>query len=213
MTRRSPRAPDVPPVPLTITSGDVHEWAGPLLRIAPTQGAHPIPYGSLRTYGPVKGQRWDPHPAGVPQVHPPRWGVLYAASTLFAACAEPSQQTRTIDRHTGGPTVVTWTPTRPLHLLDLSAQSTWLIRHRASAALTTRPAPHCQTWARHIVASLGEQLDGLHVPSAWAGTNVVLFGRAADTFPAAPTARVPMDDPALFPALRLIASQIGYDLM
>ncbi|WP_162802243.1 RES family NAD+ phosphorylase [Ornithinimicrobium murale] len=200
-------------MPLSVTAQDVRLWSNQLLRIAPTTTTHALPFGSLRTYGPVPGSRWDPHPAGAPTVHPPRWGVLYTSSTLTAACAETSQRTRTIDRRTGAPAVTTWTPTRPLRLLDLTAGSTWLIRHQASAALTTRPAPHCQAWAHHIVASLDEQIDGLYVPSAWTGTNVVLFGPAADAFPPAPTHRVPLDDPALFPVLQRVAAQIGCTLI
>lgn len=192
---------------------DVLQWTDPLLRIAPTQSAHALPFGALRTYGPVPGNRWDPHPPGQPRVHPPRWGVLYTSSTLTAACAETSQRTRTIDRHTGAPMVTTWTPTRPLRLLDLTAGSTWLIRHRAAAALTTGPAPHCQTWANRIVASLDEVIDGLCVPSVWTGTNVVLFGPGANTFPPAPTDRMPLADPALFPVLQKVAAQIGCRLI
>lgn len=210
---RPPRAPNTPPETLTLDPGDIHPWSGTLLRVAMTQSTHVIPYGTLRAYGPVPGQRWEPHPPGPPRVHALRWGVLYTASTLVAACAETGQRTRTIDRHTGAPVVTTWRPTRPLHLLDLGAESTWLIRHGASSALTTRPAAHCRTWAHHIADALGGQVDGLHVPSVWTGTNVVLFGRAADSFPQAPTDRVPMNDPALFPALRMLADRIGYRLI
>lgn len=145
--------------------------------------------------------------------HPIQWGILYTSSTLAAACAETNQRTRTIDRHTDAPAITIWAPTRPLHLLDLSANSTWLVRHQASASLTTRPAPHCQTWSHQIVTSLGDQIDGLHVPSTMTGTNVVLFGRAATTFPTSPTIRLPMNDPALFPTLTEIAARIGYDLI
>lgn len=213
MTRRFPKAPNVSSVPLTITSADVQTWSGPLLRIAPTRSAHPLPFGALRLFGPVAGQRWDPHPPGVPQQHSSRWGVLYTSSTLVAACAETGQRSRTIDRHTGAPAITLWTPTRPLELLDLSADSTWAVRHRASSSLITRPAPSCQAWAHQIVTSLGAQIDGLYVPSTMTGTNVVLFGRAADTFPAYPSNRVPMNDPAAFPALQRIADTIGYDLI
>lgn len=213
MSQRPPRAPNAPPVPLTVSPSDILTWSAPLLRIAMTQSTHVLPYGSLRTHGPVPGQRWDPHPPGQPRTHAPRWGVLYTASTVMAACAETGQRTRTIDRHTGAPAVTTWAPTRPLQLLDLDATSTWLIRHRASAALTTRPAAHCQTWAHHIAADLGGQVDGLHVPSVWAGTSVVLFGRAADSFPPAPEVRLPLADPALFPLLRILADRIGYRLI
>lgn len=213
MTGRSPKAPNTPPVPLTLSSDDVHTWSGSLLRIAATQGPHPIPFGTLRAFGPVGGQRWDPHPFGPPQVHPARWGVLYTTSTLLTACAETGQSTRTIDRRSGAPVVTTWTPARPLRLLDLSAGSTWLVRHGASASLAARPARYCQAWAHHIVDSLGGQIDGLHVPSSWTGTNVVLFGRAASTFPVAPVDRMAMDDPSLYPTLRLIATQLGYSLI
>lgn len=210
---RPPRAPNTPPETLTVDPGDIHIWSAPLLRIAMTRSTHVIPHGALRTFGPVPGQRWDPHPPGPPRVHSPRWGVLYTASTLLAACAETGQRTRTIDHHTGAPVVTTWRPTRPLHLLDLSAKSTWLIRHGASSALTTRPAAHCQTWAHHIVAALGDEVDGLHVPSVWTGTNVILFGRAADSVPQVPHERIALDDPALFPALHMVADQIGYRLI
>lgn len=161
----------------------------------------------------MAGQRWDPHPAGLPQVHSARWGVLYTASTLLTACAETGQSSRTIDRRSGAPVVTTWTPTRPLELLDLSADSTWLVRHGASASLTSRPARHCQAWAHDIVATLGEQIDGLLVPSTWTGTNVVLFARATQTFPAAPSTRMAMNDPGLYPVLSRIAARIGFAIV
>ncbi|WP_168207595.1 RES family NAD+ phosphorylase [Microlunatus elymi] len=200
-------------MPLTLTPADVRTWTGSLLRIAPTQSAHPIPYGALRTDGPVAGQRWDPHPAGPPKEHPPRYGVLYTASTLAAACAETNQSTRMIDRHTDTPVITVWSPMRPLQLLDLGPRSSWLIRHRASASLITRPAPHGQSWARDIVAALGDQIDGLCVPSSMTGTNVVLFGRAGKTFPAFPSNRMPLNDPAIFPLLQKIATKVGYGLL
>lgn len=210
---RPARSPNTPPGTLTLDPGDIHIWSDPLLRVAMTRSTHVIPYGTLRTFGPVPGQRWDPHPPGPPRGHSPRWGVLYAASTLVAACAETGQRTRTIDRHTGAPAVTTWRPTRPLHLLDLGAESTWLIRHGAASALTTRPAAHCRTWAHHIADTLGDRVDGLHVPSAWTGTNIVLFGRSADASPPAPQDRIPMNDPALFPALQMLADTIRYRLI
>lgn len=210
---RPPRAPNTPPETLTVDPGDIHTRSAALLRIAMTQSTHVTPYGALRTFGPIPGQRWDPHPPGPPRGHAPGWGVLYTASTLLAACAETGQRTRTIDRHTGAPVVTIWRPTRPLHLLDLGAESTWLIRHGASSALTTRPAAHCRTWAHHIAAALGDTVDGLRVPSAWTGTNVVLFARSADSFPIAPHERIALDDPALFPALQMLAGRIGYRLI
>lgn len=213
MNPRTSRAPNSPSVPLSLAPGDIRVWTDRLLRIGRTQGAHVLPFGALRTHGPVGGMRWDPHPPGIPGQHAARWGVLYASSTLEAACAEVSQHTRVIDRRTGDPVVTVWSPSRPLHLLDLGPGSTWLIRHRASSALISRPAQHCQAWAHEIVAALGASVDGLLVPSMWTGTNVVLFGRAHDAFPPAPSLRVPLADPAIFPILEAVATRIGATLV
>lgn len=210
----SPRSPNTPPHPLTFTPADLRLWTEELVRIAPTASRHTVAFGELRTFGPLAGQRWDPHPPGPPRHHPHRWGVLYAASTVLAACAETGQRTRTIDRVSGSPALLIWTPTRPLQLLDLTSDSTFLIRNRAAAALTTRPTAHCQTWAHHIVRSAHvPPIDGLLVPSPWTGTNIVLFGASSDSFPTTPSTRASLSDPPLFPMLTTIAHRIGFTLI
>lgn len=213
MTR--PRTPHNPPSHLTFLPSDLIPWAGPLVRIAPTQGQHVIPFGSLRTYGPVPGCRWDPHPPGTgPAQHAPRWGVLYTSSTLIGACAETGQRSRVIDRRTGAPAVLEWTPTRTLQLLDLTPNGTWLIRNGAAASLTSIAPRYCQRWSHAIAAQAAHQVDvpvdGLLVPSVWTGHNLVLTGPSIDAFPAAPNRNVPLSDPTLLPLLTTIASTIGF---
>lgn len=201
-----------PPRPLTVSSRDVVPWSAPLVRVASTIGRHPLPWGALRHYGPVAGQRWDPHPPGPPQDHAP-WGVLYCGDSLATACAEVGQATRTIDRVTGAPVVMEWSPARPLELLDLRSSATWLIRHGGASALVHGVTSVTRRWAHGIATDLGGVIDGLLVPSTMTGTNIVLFGRASDTFPTAPRTSIPLTAPQLFPVLDRIAAQLGYELV
>lgn len=207
----APRVPHSPPSGLRFTSSDLVTWTDPLVRIASAQGPYVLPFGALRTYGPVPGCRWDPHPPGAgPARHPSRWGVLYTSSTLTGACAETGQRHRVIDRRTGS-VYLEWAPTRALRLLDMTATGTWLIRNGAAASLTSIAPKHCQRWAHAIATHAGNSegavaIDGLLVPSVWTGHNVVLMSGSADSFPSAPRRSVSLSDPALLPVLTKIAA-------
>ncbi len=196
-----------PPERMSLAHGDVRGFSSRLFRIVFTASPHALPWAALREYGPLPAQRWDPHPA--PAAAHPGVGVLYTATSLQAALAEVFRATRRIDVVSDGPVVMAWTPTRPLELLDLSADSAWLLRHGGAAALPHGPVAVCRRWAAGIHTNL-PRLDGLYVPSTMFGANVVLFRPALDSFPATPEAQWPLRDPFLLHLVQAEAAGIGY---
>lgn len=94
----------------------------------------------MRSYGPLRDMRFDPHPDGPPRAS--EEGVLYTAGDIATALAEIYQRTRIIDTTTGTPYLTGWRPTRLLRLLDLTGD--WPVRAGASHAhqlRTQRPHP------------------------------------------------------------------------
>ncbi len=167
------------------------------------------PWNELRTFGPLRSMRWDPHPGPQPADHPD--GVLYAASDVATSLAEIYQSTRVIDTRAGAPRLTAWEPTRPLRLLDLSG--TWLLRNAASAALLAAPRSTCRRWARGIYAAWPE-LDGLQAPSTMTGLiNVVLWTAAADAMPASPSFSRPLTQPVVWSLAQAAAAEIGYRIV
>lgn len=183
-----------------------------LWRIHRTSGPYPTAWSSFRSYGPLPSMRWDPHPEPV-GVHD-QYGVLYTAYDLKTATAEVFQQGRRIDTLTAAPYATSWTPTRPLRLLDLTGL--WPLRQGASHALLSAPEPSCRNWARAIcddASAAGIELDGLEVHSTLTGEPMaVLFAGSGAALPAAPAYTSPLDGPMIFTALHSIASDIGYSI-
>lgn len=106
---------------------------------------------------------------------------MYAASDLATAVVETFAETGRIDPHSGRPRGTSWSPTRPLNLLELTDD--WALRNGASASLTSAPQSTCRSWARAIRETWPD-LDGLRTPSTLTGRpNIVLWAPAADTFP------------------------------
>lgn len=195
------------PEQLVVTDADLRVFSSRLFRIVFAASPHVLEWGALREFGPVPLQRWDPQPA--PTGEHPGVGVLYTATSLQAVLAEVFQATRRIDVVSDVPVLLAWTPTRPLTLLDLGAESAWLIRHGAAAALVHGPVDVCQRWAAAIHAAYSD-LDGLFVPSTMFGANVVLFQHARDAFPATPEAQRPLRDPFILQLVQHEAEQIGF---
>ncbi|MCW4353761.1 RES family NAD+ phosphorylase [Hoyosella sp. YIM 151337] len=111
-----PKVPREPNTPLARNDGDIVEYADPVWRIHRTRGAHVLLWNMFRAFGPVASSRYDPHP---PQrgIHP-GFGIMYTACSVRTAVAEVFQTTRRVNTMTGAPCLTSWTPVRPLKLLD-----------------------------------------------------------------------------------------------
>src|SRR5690625_5261096 len=141
---RFAKHPRTPPSLLTREDDDLVTKVGPLWRVHRTQGPNVLPWNVLRQWGPAADCRWEPHrePSAV---HPDE-GVSYTAVDLATAVVEAFQVTRRIDPHTGRPKATSWTPTRPLRLLNLTDD--WFLRNGAAASLLSAPHGTCRAWAR-----------------------------------------------------------------
>lgn len=207
-----PKRPRTPPRPVTVGPEDVLPFAGALWRVHRTSGTHVLGWDTLRGWGPAANCRWDPHPE--PAGHHPGHGVLYAAIDLATAVVETFQATRLIDPNTGTPRATSWTPNRPLRLLNLTDD--WALRNGASAALTTAPHSTCRAWARAI-RDASPDLDGLYSPSTLTGrANITLWAPASATFPALPDFSEALADDLLWDRLDKIAHRYrnaGYRLI
>lgn len=183
-----PKNPRRPRVPLTLPAETVKEWTEPLWRIHTVTGKHPLAWNALRWDGPISSMRWDPHKP--PFRKESDTGVSYVSPDFATCFAEVFQSSRkitlTTDRVLSG-----WKPARPLQLLNLlggNDTGDWAVKHQASASLPQAPKRTCRGWAHEIEEQLGDQLDGLLVPSTVLGDQtLVLFTRAQDSFPSAPT--------------------------
>lgn len=191
-----PKIVGTPPDPLIVHAGDIVEYHGPLWRIYRSASKRRVTWDQLRTFGPVKGMRFDPHPVP-PGVHPDH-GVMYTAGDFLTTFAEVFYETRVIDRHDESPVLVSWKPTRPLLLLDLTQR--WSVRNSAATSLQMIDDKNItQVWAREIQRQLGSQIDGLvHTSSVGGGCNYTLFERSKriPSFPSRPLFSVGLADAA-----------------
>lgn len=205
-----PKNPASPPGPLDLRAEEIRTLAGqPLARIAPTTSPHALAWGRLRTWGPVRHCRWDPHPP--PPGEHPGHGVLYAACDLATCAAEVFAGTRVIDTRSDAPVLQVWRPTRPLRLLDMTGP--WALRHGASVSLDSAERATCRSWARAIHDQL-PGLDGLWVRSTMTGRPMtVLLTPAADSIPALPEESAPLADSTIHALLHEITPGIGYDVV
>ncbi len=169
-------------------------------------------WNALRQWGPAANCRWEPHP--LPCAEHPGEGVLYAAVDLATAVLEAYQTSRLIDPNTGRPKATSWTPIRPLRLLNLTDD--WCLRNGASAVLTSGPQSVCRTWARAIRVTWPD-LDGLWTRSVLTGRdNLTLWTPAGDTFPARPEFSEYLSDELLWDRLDRLAIRYrgaGYRLI
>lgn len=120
----------------------------------------------------------------------PGVGVSYTATDYVTAFAEVFQERRVLVP-TDQLVLTAWLPSRALDLLDL--RGNWPLHHGGSASLPGAPKSTCRNWAAAIQANVGHRIDGLYVPSTLTGAPVVvLFSRAADAFPTAPSLSRPL---------------------
>jgi hypothetical protein len=212
VTSRYPKRPQAPPHTLIREEDDLVAVKAPVWRVHRTTGSHVLGWNRLRAWGPAANCLWEPHP--LPAGDYPGDGVLYTAADLATAVLETFQDSRLIDPHTGRPRATSWTPARPLRLLNLADD--WCLRNGASAALTSGPQTTCRTWARAIRHTWPD-LDGLWTASVFTGRpNIVLWAPAADTFPTRPAFSQYLFDDLLWDRLDHLAAryrQAGYRII
>ncbi|WP_029136727.1 RES family NAD+ phosphorylase [Nakamurella lactea] len=204
MTRIA-KVPSNPPAELVREPRDVVVRRLPLWRIHTARGPYPSRWNALRTFGPLKTARFDPHPP--PLGDHPGYGVAYTAFDIATCAAEVFQASRTIaltDEHD----VTGWPPTRDLQLLDLT--DTWALRNGASNSLASWKRSTCRAWSAAIRDSWPD-LDGLVSRSTMTGREMVtLFDPSLTAFPAAPSFRRPLDHPAIQATMVRAAAECGY---
>ena len=204
MTPR-PKVPTRPPAPLHRTEADIVGFQGSLWRIHRTRGEHVLRWNGFRRFGPLSTARWDPHPR--PVGDHPDVGVTYAAIDLRTAVAEVFQTTRRVDA-TDAVSATSWTPTRPLRLLDLTGG--WAVRNQGAHALAAAPRRTCRDWS-HAIRQCWSDLDGLWAPSTLTGTPILaLYETAADAFPDRPLFTRALSTPLLWSLVTEAAESIGY---
>lgn len=129
-----PKVPRRPPPSLTRADHDILTLQPVLWRIHRTRGEHVLPWNGFRSYGPLPSGRYDPHPP--PPADQPEHGIAYAADNLTTAVAEVFQTSRRVNPVAPGDLYATsWTPLRPLRLLDLTGD--WALWNGAAHALVS----------------------------------------------------------------------------
>ncbi|WP_062460773.1 RES family NAD+ phosphorylase [Demequina soli] len=175
-------------------------------RIVRTSGDHVRPWWEPRSYGPLRTMRWDP------QLPPPRdqpgRAVLYAASDIVGAAAEAWHATRRIDVRSGDPVIVSFTP-QPLRLLDLTSRGRFLVRNGFDAGMVGGPRAACRRLAGAVLTA-DPAMEGLLVPSARTGVDVVLFAAGGAKVGRRATLIHRADDPSAVRLLSEVADELGY---
>lgn len=188
----------LPPSTLTLKPEDIVTHEGFLFRVYATAGNHPQNWDELREFGPIPGQRFDPHPP--PMGDHPGVGVMYTALDHITALAEVYQDEHVIDRAVKGNTLVFWEVTRPLELLDLT--ELWPVRNKGAAAMQMGDKENTSAWAHAIHTQFGDRIDGLHHRSSVDNQLMItLFDRSRDSFPSRPDFNEPLTDPACEPLI------------
>ncbi|WP_136054528.1 RES domain-containing protein [Microbacterium sp. K24] len=212
MTANPPKVRKVPSPPAVLKldqARHIVEFQAPLWRVYRTQGGYPQTWDELRHFGPVDNMRFDPHPLP-PGIHADS-GVLYAATLPHTALGEVYQETRNIQRAFQGNAIVSWTPTRPLVLLDLT--SNWPVINGGAASMQMDAKERTCEWARAIDQQFGADIDGLsHRSSINHQPMVTLFARTEriPAFPARPAFHALLIDPSADMIVDRAVQELGF---
>lgn len=212
MTALPPKSPKVPSPPAVLKldqTRHVVDFQAPLWRVFHTAGNHPQAWNELRHFGPADNMRFDPHP--IPQGIHPDSGVLYAATLPHTALGEVYQETRVIDRALDGNALVSWTPSRPLRLIDLT--SNWPVLNGSAASMQMDDKERTCDWARAIDQQFGAEIDGLyHLSSINNQPMVTLFSRTEriHAFPARPAFHAMLVDASADMIVDLSVRELGF---
>lgn len=176
-----------------------------LWRIHATGSAHPMVWNGLRTFGPLPGARWDPHPEPAADHSP--LGSAYFGRDLLTCIAEVYQDTRFVDADAGAPYATAIETASDTVLLDLT--DVWMVRAGAKAALAGSPEKAItRAWAR-AVHEAWPDLGGVVAPSAVAGREVVVLW-TVQPFPANPSFSVPPNRPGIAPRIAAAAKMLNF---
>lgn len=176
-----------------------------LWRIHFTASAHIVPWNRLRTWGPVPGSRWEPHPLPPGDAAP--LGAAYLGEDVLTCLAEVFQLTRFVDVDREAPYVTAFRTARALSLVDLTGD--WLLPAGASAQVAFGEKARTRAWARAIHEAWPDA-DGVYSLSAMALSRKVLTLWTEDAIPAAPEFSAPLNAPGILTDVIAAAAKIGY---
>lgn len=184
---------------------------------------HPSGFARFRDFGPT-GSRFDHHlpgPDGGP--HAAERAILYAVEApdapiddempFVTAIAEVFQLTRVIDLGSEAPRFAIFQLERDVPLLDLTGF--WTTRAGASAALSSGAREVARAWSRDFYEAY-PKIEGIRYRSSMSGgasSAVALYERAVSGVAAAPLLDLPLQHPALRPALVRAATRLGYAIL
>ncbi|MGI8752539.1 MAG: RES domain-containing protein [Acidimicrobiales bacterium] len=199
------KLPAHPPADLAGRTPDwrVRDPHGVLWAILDTAGAHPRTFGQMRSWGPLRSGRFDPHPAGPPKSTSGEL-VSYAATTLLTAIAERYQDRRAVTPHDHNrPAAYAWFPQRALHLIDCTSSTAphrpHRHRRRPSRRLPQdqlRPKNVTRRWARAVRAAWPDADGLLYSTSMTDEPAITLWAPAHSTFGPAPAFSSLISSPA-----------------
>jgi len=182
----------------TIASGTT------LWRIHGTAGAHPVPWNALRTFGPIPGARWDPHPE--PHADYAPLGVAYLGMDQLTCLAEVFQEGRFVDVYARAPFITAFVVNEELRLIDISTP--WFVKAGGTTAVATGPKETTRQWARAF-HTIWPDADGVLALSAVApGRHVTALWKAK--FPPTPIFTSPLSNPAIASDINALAQELGY---
>ncbi|MDQ6752058.1 MAG: RES family NAD+ phosphorylase [Actinomycetota bacterium] len=176
-----------------------------LWRIHFTASDHIVPWNRLRTWEPVPGSRWEPHPLPPGDAAP--LGAAYLGEDVLTCLAEVFQLTRFVDVDRQAPYVTAFRTTRDLSLIDLTGD--WLLPAGASAQIAFGEKARTRAWARAIHEAWPD-IDGVYSLSAMALSRKVLTLWTDDAIPAAPEFSAPLNAPGILPEVVAAAAKNGY---
>lgn len=207
------KLPSQPPADLANRTPDwaIRDHQEVLWAILDTAGAHPRPFGQMRSWGPLPSGRFDPHPEGPPGDTSGEL-VSYAAASLLTALAERYQDRRAITPYDGNqPAAYAWFPQRALHLIDLTGAGA--VRLGASHKINSGSKNVTRRWARAIRAAWPEA-DGIRCASSMTGEQAIaLWAPGEATFGPAPafSSLVSSPAPLWVETLQGACAALGYD--
>ena len=202
---------EFPTPPVALVADDRHwvSWSAPVWRLHEHKPGRPG-WDELRHYGPVDGQRFDPHDPPTGDYKPQ--GVQYVAGTALVALTETFQRTRAIPVHNASLWLYGWTPARPMRLLDIRGD--FGAANGASATFNAADKATTREWARAVHRQWPDMDGLLYTAKVSGGDAIALFANAAGipVWPDRPAYARALTDPAARPDFEAVAAQMHWEL-